>query len=111
MWSFVTRERLEQILQAKQLNAAMRTIPFGLTVDNVLWPEVCPVLGLRLDYFIRGRGKLSEYSPSLDRIDPALGYYPENVRVISNRANRIKNDGTAEEHRKIAAYIDENLPA
>jgi hypothetical protein len=34
-----------------------------------------------------------------------LGYVHGNVRVISNRANRLKSDGTKEEHLKIAEYM------
>ena len=35
--------------------------------------------------------------PSLDRIDGAKGYVKGNVRVISHRANMLKNDATIEE--------------
>lgn len=49
-------------------------------------PETCPVLGIPLTI----GGKRSPSSPSLDRIDPALGYVPGNIRVISDRANRLK---------------------
>jgi hypothetical protein len=45
-------------------------------------------------------------SPSLDKINPELGYVPGNVAIISYRANRIKNNGTAEEHRLIADWMD-----
>jgi hypothetical protein len=64
---------------------------------------VCPVFGLELDWFAEAR---KENSPSFDRVDPKLGYIKGNVQIISARANRIKNDGTAEEHRLIAAYMD-----
>ena len=111
MEEFITEERKAKILSAKQINiwSSGKNIEFSLTPFNIDWPQYCPVLGLRLDYFRKGRGSHYDYSPSLDRVDPAKGYTPENTRVISNRANRIKNDGTAEEHRKIAAYIEESL--
>jgi hypothetical protein len=38
-----------------------------------------------------------------------MGYIKGNVAVISNRANRIKNDGNADEHERIANYIKTNL--
>lgn len=41
-------------------------------------------------------------SMSIDRIDPALGYTPENTWLISQRANRIKNNATIEEFEMIA---------
>jgi hypothetical protein len=55
---------------------------------------VCPVLGLPL---FPGRGQPTANSPSIDRVDPSLGYVRDNVWVISNRANMIKNDATLEE--------------
>jgi hypothetical protein len=48
--------------------------------------------------------------PSLDRVIPALGYVPGNVRVISFRANRLKQDATAEEVAAILDYIRDNAP-
>lgn len=35
--------------------------------------------------------------PSVDRIIPELGYTKGNVRVISNRANLLKNNASIEE--------------
>ncbi|WP_145960516.1 hypothetical protein [Novosphingobium meiothermophilum] len=43
-------------------------------------------------------------SPSLDRIEPELGYVPGNTIVISNRANRLKSDATIDELRAIASF-------
>ena len=111
MEDYITEERKAKILSAKLLNiwSSNKGIEFSLTPSNIDWPQYCPVLGLRLDYFRSGRGSQTENSPSLDRVDPTKGYTPENTRVISSRANRIKNNGSAEEHRKIAAYMDEQL--
>lgn len=106
MFSFVTKERLEQLLLRKETHAQYNDVPFYLTIYNVCWPEYCPVFGIKLDYFRKGSGKQNDFSPSFDRIDPDQGYTPENTRVISNRANRIKNNGTAEQHRLIADYIE-----
>lgn len=36
-------------------------------------------------------------SASIDRLDPKKGYTPENVWIVSYRANRIKSDATLEE--------------
>lgn len=33
------------------------------------------------------------------------GYVKGNITVISNKANRIKNNGTAEEHEAIAKWL------
>lgn len=70
----------------------------------LILPEICPVLGLTLKY-VQEKAGCSDDRPSIDRINNAIGYIPGNVRVISWRANRIKNDGTAEEHEMIAQYM------
>lgn len=79
---------------------------FTITIDDIVIPEVCPILGIPL---VLGKGKVGDNSYSLDRIDSAKGYVKGNVRVISYKANVIKSNGTAEEHRRIAEYIEKNL--
>lgn len=61
-------------------------LPFAITPDDIFIPPTCPIFGIPL---IVGGGR-SAHSPSLDRISPALGYMPGNVRVVSDRANRLK---------------------
>lgn len=68
-------------------------------------PELCPILGIKLRHAV-GEKTGQDCSPSFDRVKPEFGYVTGNVRIISFRANRIKSNGTAEEHRKIAAYIE-----
>jgi len=76
--------------------------PFSLTVFDVPdIPAVCPVLGIPL-VANTVAGPLDS-SPSVDRITPALGYVPGNIRIISNRANRLRGDATAAELALIAA--------
>lgn len=69
---------------------------------DVQWNTHCPILGVELDYYAESR---QENSPSFDRIDNTKGYVPGNVQIISWRANRIKNNGTSDEHYKIANYL------
>lgn len=63
-------------------------------------PVSCPVLKTPLIF----GGRLND-SASLDKLNPNLGYVPGNVSVISSRANRLKDNGTAKEHCRVAAYI------
>ena len=74
------------------------TIEFG----DIEFPTHCPILGIELDYYA---DSMRDNSPSFDRVDPSKGYVKGNVAIISMRANRIKNNGTAEEHEKIAAFM------
>jgi hypothetical protein len=72
-----------------------------LTVEDIIIPAVCPVLGIVIVYNKTG---FHPSSPSLDKVVPELGYVPHNIRVISNRANRLKHDATPAELRKVAIY-------
>ena len=82
--------------QAKH-RSRKRNIFFDLTPEDIVIPEYCPVLGIPL---MMGKGIKSgptHNSPSIDRIDPKKGYTPDNIRVISWRANSLKSDGTLKE--------------
>lgn len=83
--------------------ASLNNLPFAIAVADIVIPDRCPVLGLDL---VVGTNRHTDASPTLDRKDPVLGYVPGNVRVISFRANLLKNNGTADEHRRIADYIE-----
>lgn len=65
-----------------------------ITETDIVIPEFCPLLGLKLE---RGTGRHRPGSPSLDKIRPELGYVPGNVWVISHRANELKRDATLAE--------------
>ena len=87
----------------KKSNALRTGYVMNACFGDINWPTHCPILGLELDYFADHR---KETSVSFDRIDTTQGYNKDNIQIVSWRANRIKNDGTADEHRKIADYLD-----
>lgn len=89
----------------RRKNAAKHEgILFTIKIKELIVPSVCPVLGILLQH---GRENLDS-SPSMDRVVPDKGYIPGNVKIISLRANRIKSDGTVEEHLKIIEYMKEH---
>lgn len=93
-----------------RLRAKKNNIPFNLTENDLIVPKNCPVLGIPL--FVSNERKnsiISDNSPTVDRINPKLGYIKSNIAVISWRANRLKGTGTAEEHRKIAHYLSSSI--
>ena len=63
---------------------------------------MCPVFNIKLNTGNRLN------SPTLDRIDNNLGYVKGNIKIISSKANRLKNNGTLEEFKKIIDYIEKN---
>ena len=97
-----------KMLTAAKKRATKSNLPFDLELSDIIIPELCPVLGIPITYNPVGNEHKwqSDNSPSLDKLIPELGYIKGNVKVISWRANQIKSFGTAEEHRKIADYID-----
>lgn len=86
-------------LEAKA-RAKVRGVAFEIEAEDIPpMGETCPLLGHPFPPpDVRG----TPFSPSLDRIDPTKGYLKGNVWIVGYRANLIKNDGTAEEHEKIA---------
>ena len=76
---------------------------WNLNFGDLTFPTHCPILGIELDYFCEDKYK--DNSPSFDRVDSSKGYITGNVMIVSWRANRIKNNGTAEEHQKIADFM------
>lgn len=81
--------------------AKQNNIPFNISEEDIIIPEVCPILGIKL---IPKRGLKRGYypdSPSLDRIIPELGYIKGNVRVLSARANLLKNNASLDELRLV----------
>lgn len=75
-------------------------VPFAITVDDIPpIPSVCPFLNIPLK---SGRQKLTQNSPSLDRIDPQRGYVRGNLQILSHKANAMKNSATLEEFEAMA---------
>ena len=64
-----------------------------ITPDDIVIPDLCPVFGTPMD------------RPSVDRFDNNQGYVKDNIRVISNRANMLKNDATIEELEAVLRYM------
>ena len=84
-----------------------KDLPFALTNDYIykLTNSHCPVLGT--EFIFAGNKCISDQSPSIDRIDPKLGYVEGNVAVISMKANMIKSNATWEEIQKVATWLKE----
>ena len=90
---------LKAHLSAIRCRAKANNLPFNLTVEDLVIPEVCPVLNIPIH---QSWGSVDveankDSCPSVDRVIPSLGYVKHNVRVISARANRIKTNSTPEE--------------
>lgn len=90
-----SEKRHEELLyDGAKSRAKKKSIVFDISVDDIVIPDVCPVLGIPL---YKTGVKITDNTPTLDRIIPEKGYIKDNIIVISNRANRIKSNASSEE--------------
>jgi hypothetical protein len=80
-------------------------LDYDLGMKELTIPTHCPVLGIALKH---NTARRLDNSPSIDRIDSSKGYTKDNVRVISWRANKLKNNGTLEELEAVVRYMKLN---
>ena len=84
------------MLRAAQYRAKIGEFPCTISETDIVIPERCPLLGIKLTC-AKGKGGVKDSSPSLDKIIPELGYVPGNVWVISHKANSMKRNATLAE--------------
>lgn len=104
-WWRMARLRLTRLLVDAKYRARQQGIEFSVTFDDLKIPENCPVTGQPLRW---DKGAPYESRPSIDRFDNSKGYTKANTRVISLRANRIKQDATAKEIAGLHKYMGDS---
>ncbi len=67
-------------------------------------PITCPVLDIPLR---EEKGRQSDNSISIDRIDSSKGYTPDNIVVVSWKANRLKSNATLDEMKKLVEFYEQ----
>jgi ribosomal protein L37AE/L43A len=87
--------RLSRTCSQAKIRAKKQNVPFNITrqdlIDMFPADNLCPVLKVPFEW---GTKTNKDHSPSLDRMIPELGYVKGNIKFISYKANRIKNDAT-----------------
>jgi hypothetical protein len=73
--------------------AKQRGLEFTIEQKDIIIPDKCPLLGI--DIIPKSKDRI--HSPSLDRKDSKKGYTPDNIWVVSSRANTLKNDASLQE--------------
>jgi len=94
---------INRLITAARYRAKDKGWDFDIKNSDVLLPKTCPVLGIKIDYQVKGR--MRDEAPSLDRIDNNKGYIKGNVCVISWRANRLKGDASIAELEAIVQWM------
>ena len=106
---------IANFLGSAKRRAKRDNVPFSITGEYLLSiaTNECPVFHTPFEWGISGlgQGHAKPNGPTLDRIEPHLGYVEGNVAFISYRANRLKDDGTMQEHYDIADWIWNHLYA
>lgn len=87
------------LLKNAKARATQKELPFDITEEDIILPEICPVFKRPFDRNDRRTGY------SLDRITPELGYVKGNIQVISQLANAMKWDSTPSERLLFAEWI------
>lgn len=99
------------ILRRTRASAKLQGVPYNLTLEDVTVPDTCPVLGIPLIINTGDTSKRPPGVPSIDRVVPELGYVKGNVRIISFKANRLKNNSTLDELRALVRYVEDHAGA
>ena len=107
----INKNKRYKIWESAKKRSKKNNILFTLSVKDIPdIPSYCPILGIKIISNTKA-GPLDS-SPSIDRVQSELGYVPGNVRIISNRANRLRNDANIEELKllvKDMEKINENI--
>jgi hypothetical protein len=98
-WSKLTIPKL-------RYRANKRGLEFNIEPCDLIIPEICPVLGIKIERKINVGSGYWDNSPSVDRIDPNKGYIKGNVRVISHRANLLKSNASIDELRLVLKDLE-----
>jgi hypothetical protein len=91
------------MLRLAKCRAKKKGVAFDLDIDDIIIPDQCPVLRIKIEV---GSGRLTDNSPTIDRINPKKGYVRGNVSVISWRANVLKKDATLAELKALVSYVE-----
>jgi hypothetical protein len=103
---YAIRSKLARTLSNTKSVCDKEGIPYDITVDDLRpFPLSCPVLGIPINWMSTGGSKND--SPSIDRVIPDKGYTKGNVRLISQKANRLKQNASLTELEAIVRYISE----
>src|SRR5580692_6046027 len=103
---YAKRTSEQRLLRNAKHSAWLRGTTVSITLEDIIIPDVCPVLGIPL---FRQGGTRTANSPSLDRLDNTKGYVKGNVWVISWRANKLKGESTLAELEALVVALKQRL--
>lgn len=84
-----------RLFRSTKQSALRRGLEHRITPQDIVIPEYCPLLGIKLTNIL-GKGYVPT-NASVDRVDNTKGYIPGNIQVVSGLANKMKHNATPEE--------------
>jgi len=88
------------MFQSAKYRAGKLGREFAIAESDIFIPDVCPVFHIPFSSVPR-----SPYAPSIDRLNSKKGYTPDNIIVMTVRANMLKNNGTMKEFEAIVNFL------
>jgi hypothetical protein len=87
---------IDRLYSRAKRRARIKGLEFTISKKHISVPEICPVFRVPM---------VGKFSPSLDRCNSSKGYTPDNIMVISTRANTLKNNASIEELELLINYM------
>lgn len=91
-----------KILKNAIRNAWKKNLELTIKKEDIVIPQYCPMLKIKLDI---NSSTIKDNSASIDRIDSNKGYIPDNIQIISHKANTIKSNATVKELGMVYEYM------
>lgn len=95
------KDFIKSVIRTARIRAQSLGVPFDLMLEGLSIPDVCPIFNTPMSW----SNKITNDTPSLDRLIPEKGYVKDNVAFISMRANRIKSDASLDDLLKITKWM------
>ena len=103
MQTYRNKSPEKRILNFIRSRAKAEGLEFDLSLVDIEIPTICPVLGIPI--VLPNGQRRSDGTASVDRIDNTKGYIKSNIKIISWRTNRLKNDASLDELKLIFEYV------
>lgn len=98
MSKMTIEERLKLMVKRAKDRAKLKNVEFNITWEDIEYVDICPILEIPLNWGeTSNEGGRNIDTPSLDRINPSLGYIKGNVKIISTLANMMKSSANREQ--------------
>lgn len=98
MSKMTIEERLKLMAKRAKDRAKLKNVEFNITWEDIEYVDICPILEIPLNWGeTSNEGGRNIDTPSLDRINPSLGYIKGNVKIISTLANMMKSSANREQ--------------